>query len=144
MIRRSLAYHWRIHLAVALGVAAATAVLTGALLVGDSVRGSLRRLTLDRLGRIDEVLVTERFFAEPLAAQLQAAAGFRQHFSAAVPAILFPRGTLETQGALQSGRAAQVLIVGCDAAFWELGDANYRPVRPPGRHLWSGAYPNDS
>ena len=28
-ILRSLAYHWRIHLAVALGVAAATAVLTG-------------------------------------------------------------------------------------------------------------------
>lgn len=64
---RSLVFHWRIHMAVALGVAAATAVLTGALLVGDSVRGSLRRLTLDRLGRIDEVLVTDRFFAEEMA-----------------------------------------------------------------------------
>jgi putative ABC transport system permease protein len=132
-ILRSLVYHWRIHLAVALGVAAATAVLTGALLVGDSVRGSLRRLTLDRLGRIDEVLVTDRFFSAQLAAQLQAAAGFRQHFSAAVPAILFPRGTLEKQGTTQSGRAARVLIVGCGEAFWELGDADYRPARTPGR-----------
>lgn len=132
-ILRSLAHHWRIHVAVALGVAAATAVLTGALLVGDSVRGSLRRLTLDRLGRIDEVLVTDRFFGAQLAERLPSAAGFRGHFSAAVPAILFPRGTLEKQGATQSGRAAQVLIVGCGAAFWELGDANYRPARKPGR-----------
>jgi ABC-type antimicrobial peptide transport system permease subunit len=132
-ILRSLVYHWRIHLAVALGVAAATAVLTGALLVGDSVRGSLRRLTLDRLGRIDEVLVTDRFFAAQQAARLEASTGFRQHFSAAVPAILFPRGTLEKQGATQSGRAAQVLIVGCGEAFWELGNASYRPARTPGR-----------
>ena len=53
LVWRSLVHHLRMHGAVALGVAAATAVLTGALLVGDSVRGSLRSLTLDRLGRID-------------------------------------------------------------------------------------------
>ncbi len=131
-ILRSLIYHWRIHVAVALGVAAATAVLTGALLVGDSVRGSLRRLTLDRLGRIDQVLVADRFFSAQLAARLKAAPGFRQYFSDATPAILFPRGTLEKQGADRSGRAAQVLIVGCDADFWELGDSQYRPARTPG------------
>jgi len=133
IILRSLAFHWRIHLAVALGVAAATAVLTGALLVGDSVRGSLRRLTLDRLGRIDDVLVTDRFFSESLADRLQAAAGFRQHFSAAVPAILFPRGTLEKEDSRPAGRAAQVQIVGCGEPFWDLGQAPYRPVRTPGR-----------
>ena len=38
---RSLSYYWRINVTVALGVAAATAVLTGALVVGDSVRESL-------------------------------------------------------------------------------------------------------
>ena len=43
-MRRSLIHFWRINLAVLLGAAVATAVLTGALLVGDSVRGSLRRL----------------------------------------------------------------------------------------------------
>ena len=36
-MRRSLSYFWRIQLAVLLGAAVATAVLTGALLVGDSV-----------------------------------------------------------------------------------------------------------
>ena len=44
-------YYWRTNLAVVLGVATAVAVLAGALLVGDSVRGSLRDLVLQRLGR---------------------------------------------------------------------------------------------
>jgi putative ABC transport system permease protein len=56
LIFRSLRYHWRTNLAVACGVAVGTAVLTGALLVGDSMRGSLRHLTLDRLGRINQAL----------------------------------------------------------------------------------------
>ena len=52
-MRRSLAHYWRLNLAVLLAAAVATAVLTGALLIGDSIRGSLRDLTLDRLGKID-------------------------------------------------------------------------------------------
>src|SRR5258705_7246148 len=72
VVTKSLRFHWRIHVAVALGVMAATAVLTGALLVGDSVRGSLRHLTLDRLGRIDAVLVTPRFFRAALADEVSA------------------------------------------------------------------------
>ena len=50
---RSATYHWRTNLAVVLGVAAAVSVLGGALLVGDSVRGSLRDLVLSRLGRTE-------------------------------------------------------------------------------------------
>jgi hypothetical protein len=69
LILVSLWYHRRIHVAVALGVAAGTAVLTGALVVGDSMRGSLRRLTLERLGRIELALVTDRFFRAELADQ---------------------------------------------------------------------------
>jgi len=39
---KSLQFHARSHIVVALGVAVGTAVLTGALLVGDSLRGSLK------------------------------------------------------------------------------------------------------
>ena len=46
LVIRSATYHWRTNIAVSLGVAAAVAVLGGALLVGDSVRGSLRDLVL--------------------------------------------------------------------------------------------------
>ncbi|MBL9083919.1 MAG: FtsX-like permease family protein, partial [Planctomycetales bacterium] len=73
LIADSLRHHRRIHIAVALGTAAATAVLTGALLVGDSVRGSLKHTALDRLGAIDEVLVTQNLFREQLAEELNAA-----------------------------------------------------------------------
>ena len=54
---------------MALGVAAASAVLTGALLVGASMRGSLKALTLDRLNRVDEFLVTQQFFQSTSASQ---------------------------------------------------------------------------
>ena len=47
-----------------LGVVVGAAVLTGALLVGDSLRGSLRDLTLRRLGWVDDALIGGRFFRE--------------------------------------------------------------------------------
>ena len=71
-LRRTLVHHWRTNLAVLLGVAAGTAVLTGALLVGDSVRGSLRQMTLDRLGRVDHVLSGPRFVRQHLVADIEA------------------------------------------------------------------------
>jgi ABC-type antimicrobial peptide transport system permease subunit len=132
LVFRSLVYHWRINAAVALGVAAATAVLTGALLVGDSVRGSLRRLTLDRLGRIDTVLVAERFFGSELADELAVDPAVQRNFADVAPVILFPRGIATTQGGPHFAQAAQVLVVGCNSRFWELGQARYRPSRQPG------------
>jgi ABC-type antimicrobial peptide transport system permease subunit len=129
---QSLAFHWRIHLAVALGVAAAAAVLTGALLVGDSVRGSLRHLVLDRLGRIDEILVVDRFFRQELAGELASDAAFSEHYAAAVPAILFPAGTVEHGDESGRRRAGGVLVVGSTAEFWKLGDARWNGTRPPG------------
>ncbi len=132
----SLVFHWRIHLAVALGVAAATAVLTGALLVGDSVRGSLRALALDRLGKIDELLVVDRFFRAELASELAAVPGFREHFAAAVPAILFPSGSVEHVVTLDDGtqrrsRAAGVTVIGSTPEFWQLGSGEFARQTPP-------------
>src|SRR5271165_2783395 len=72
LLLRNLFYHWRGNLAVFLGVAVGAAVLTGALLVGDSLRGSLRDLTLQRLGWVDEALVGGRFFREQAAGGLPA------------------------------------------------------------------------
>ena len=54
LILRSLLYHGRTNLAVAAGVAAATAVLTGALLVGDSMRGSLREIPCQCPGGVSD------------------------------------------------------------------------------------------
>ena len=125
LILASLRYHWRIHLAVALGVAVCTAVLTGALLVGDSMRGSLRQLVLERLGRIDEVLLTRQFFRVELAEELAKSPGFDQHFTEAQPAILLI-GTLENPDRSRA-RAGQVTVLGTTPEFWSLGEG--RPTK---------------
>src|SRR6476620_8385171 len=70
LIKRSLAYYWQTNLVVVLGVAIAVAVLTGALLIGESVRGSLRDLVAQRLGRTDDFVASTGFFREQLATDL--------------------------------------------------------------------------
>ncbi len=62
----SLKHFWRIHVIVALCTAVATGVLAGALVVGDSVRGSLRHLTTERLGTIQHALLADHFFPPDL------------------------------------------------------------------------------
>ena len=67
LVWRNLRHYWRTNLAVILGVATAVAVLAGALLVGDSVRGSLRDLVLARLGKTESVIAGTNFFRAALA-----------------------------------------------------------------------------
>src|SRR5262245_61291076 len=100
---RSARYYWRTNLAVVLGVAAAVAVLAGALLVGDSVRGSLRDLALGRLGRTDSVISSTGFFRET------AADTARQRLGAGATAPMIVADgfvTLESSGR----RASNVLV----------------------------------
>src|SRR5947208_3621252 len=123
----ALRHHWRTHAAVALGVAAATAVLTGALIIGDSVRGSLRHLVLDRLGRIDQLLVLDRFFRQDLATEL---ARNRKEGQVAA-AILFPAATVQSEGTQGKRLAAGVFVIGSDEMFWQLEDEQRRPRRLP-------------
>ena len=50
LIRNSLRFHWRSHLGTVLGAAIGSAVLIGALIVGDSVRETLKAKAVERLG----------------------------------------------------------------------------------------------
>ncbi len=124
LLRRSLSYHRGIHVAVALGVAVGTAVLAGALLVGDSVRGSLRSLTLDRLGAIDHALVTDRYFREALAQELADGDRLYSSIDKVAPAVLI-RGSL--QSADSGARASRVNIHGVDERFWSLFESAAAP-----------------
>ena len=72
---RSATFYWRTNLAVLLGVSAAVAVLGGALLVGDSVRGSLRDIALGGLGKADQALSSAQFFREDLAEAVRTGGG---------------------------------------------------------------------
>ena len=65
LIFNSLTHHARSHLGTLLGVVVASAVLIGALVVGDSVRFSLRQHALKRLGGVRLALVQhDRFFRD--------------------------------------------------------------------------------
>jgi len=115
LLARSLAYFWRTHLAVVAGVATAIAVLAGALLVGSSVRGSLRDLVLRRLGNTDLVLSSPSFFRERLAEEISADPRFTGSFRDACPLVaLTGMVTHEKSGR----RASRVLVYGVDERFW--------------------------
>ena len=71
---RSLRFHARAHLGVLLGATVGAVVLIGALLVGDSVRGSLRDMAMARLGKVEAAMATgDRLFRAELATNLKAA-----------------------------------------------------------------------
>src|SRR5277367_2053483 len=101
---RSLLYHWRGNLAVLLGVVVGTAVLTGALLVGDSLRGSLRDLTLRRLGWVDQALIGSKFFRAAIAKDLPA--------DRVAPAIML-QATVKGKGP----SLRRVTLMGVDSRF---------------------------
>ena len=115
---------WRTTLAVAMGVAISTAVIVGALLVGDSMRGSLRGLTIERLGKIESVVAPGSFFRAEgvIPSDVEG-----EH--AAV--ILFDQGVLESSGDVtvpgSVRRAGAVQIIGCDDAFWNLDVSGVKP-----------------
>ncbi len=111
---RTLAHHGIASLAVMLGVAVAGAVLTGALLGGDSVRGSLRDLTLGRLGGVDLAAVSETFFRERLAAELAARPAAQTGIERAAPAILVQGSAIHGQS---RRRAGGVSVLGVDPRF---------------------------
>lgn len=136
LLLRNLLFHWRGNLAVLLGVVVGTTVLTGALLVGDSLRGSLRELSLRRLGWVDHALVGGRFVREALAGELEA--------KQVCPALLL-------QGAASAGdekdplamhRVGRVIILGVDERFWPTGglplDHSFWHPADPADYLESG------
>ncbi|HLJ10421.1 MAG TPA: hypothetical protein VKU82_04495, partial [Planctomycetaceae bacterium] len=120
LLVRTILFHWRTNLAVWLGVVAGTAVIGGALIVGDSVRGSLRDMTLARLAGVDMALTGPRFFREQLVADLAPTTGPR--LSLATAAILLP-ASLEKRspgGASALTRAGRANAIGLDSNSWSL------------------------
>src|SRR5580704_1424324 len=105
LVARNLIYYRRTNLAVILGVATAVAVLSGALVVGDSVRASLRDLVLGRLGKTEAVVTSAQFFREQLAAEVPGSA----------PLIVL-QGIVTHDS--DRRRASNVAIYGVDERFW--------------------------
>lgn len=116
LVWRSLTRFRALQLALAIGIAAATSVIVGALVVGDSVRGSLRGLVLERLGRIECAMLAQRFF-DP-AMLNRASQQFSGEHVAVAPLIVLPSVAVELNRDGQLQRAAQVQALGTGPEFW--------------------------
>jgi len=116
LIKHNLRYFWRTHLGVVLGAAVATAVLTGALLVGDSVRFSLRQIAKSRLGETQIALVGQnRFFRTELAEEL----GGELNVEAA-PVLQLSGMLINNEKDLRRNR---VQVLGVEERFWQIGNS---------------------
>ncbi|HUF61337.1 MAG TPA: ABC transporter permease [Verrucomicrobiales bacterium] len=113
LIWKSLRHYWRSSLAVFAGVCLTSAVLTGALSVGDSVRAGLRDLAGSRTGQATHALVgNDRFFRAALGQEMGEALGVR------IASLLQVDGT--AADATGSARANGVRVLGVDAGFSRL------------------------
>jgi ABC-type lipoprotein release transport system permease subunit len=138
LLKRNLAYYWRTNLVVVCGVGVAVAVLAGALLVGDSVRASLRGLLLQRLGSTEQVIIGASFFRAQLASEIQQDERFKgEGFAAACPLIVLS-GTVTHEA---SGRwSPGVQVYGVDERFWQFHERENASARAPhNREMLVGA-----
>lgn len=106
-ILHSLRHYWRGHLGLLLGSFLASAILSGSLVIGDSVRASLRRVAALRLGKVQGGLIGgDRWFTEALAGKVGAA-----------PMIQMQGSASKADG---SARANSIQVLGVENRFWSL------------------------
>lgn len=116
-ILKSFFHYLKANLLVALGVAISTMVLTGSLIIGDSVRHSLEQTTFYRLGETTHlVAVTERYFRQEMAAVMETDNSEIQ----AAP-ILLLEGVAIADGGQQ--RVNRVQVVGVDENFKKISQS---------------------
>jgi len=136
LVLRGLAFHARAHAATLLGVTLASAVLVGALSVGDSVQASLARATELRLGAVRGTVGDgERWFRRTLAAELEQRLGREGAPLQCEALIELPATAARPDG---SARTDDVRLFGVGAAFFtRLTPARQGPV-PSGDGAWLG------
>ena len=110
LILKSVWYFRKLNLTIILGIALSTAILVGALIIGDSVRYSLQQITVQRLGNTSQVITAgERLFGQQLATELAEKTG------AETAALLRANGF----GVIDGGdlRINQLAVWGVDATI---------------------------
>ena len=113
LVLNSFRFYARSHVGTLLGVAVGAMVLVGAMLVGESVRGSLRDMAAARLGQVQLALPSgDRLFRADLAKRLA------DDLHTATAATLQLPGVAKRPD--DKWRANNVVVMGVDAAFWKL------------------------
>lgn len=114
-IIKSFKYFIKQHIAVFLATLISTAVLTGALIVGDSVKYSLKQLIDKRLGNIEHALVSgDRFVSSGLSAKIS------KELNLTTAPILMLQGIAINSANQKRINKAQIL--GIEDDFWTLSN----------------------
>jgi len=114
LLLRGLSYYRKSHLWVVLGTMLSTAVLVGALMIGDSVRSSLTKIVENRLGFTEFALTSgDRLFRSSLADALSKSLG------TSVAPLFMTNGIAVSEGG--ASRVNSVQIVGVDGRFGLIG-----------------------
>ena len=112
LVVRSLRFYWRTNVAVLLAVVVATGVLTGALVMGDSVQYTLRRTVEVRLGRTEFAVIPQnRYFRAALADDLDT------RLDGVVAPVLQVPGIVANDSGSRRVNRVQVLGVDDDSIF---------------------------
>jgi len=109
-IKNNLIFYARKNLLLALGIAISGAVLTGALMVGDSVKYSLNQIVEQRLGGITHVLKAgDRYFTLDLSDKV------REQLQIPVSSVLLQEGSATADGGQR--RLNHIQVLGVDQSF---------------------------
>jgi len=124
LIIRSLTHFWKSHLAVAVGVAICTMVITGTLIVGDSIQASLEETTQLRLGKTQYLFTgIDRYFRASLANEVN------KELQINTAPILQLLGFASSQGGQL--KLNNVQVIGIDKNFQSF-IPKYLQLPPPG------------
>ncbi|QIA07527.1 ABC transporter permease [Draconibacterium halophilum] len=118
-IIKSFLHYFKANLLVAIGVAISTMVLTGSLVIGDSVRHSLTQATFYRLGETTHlVAVKERYFRQEMATEMETA-----NPDLKATSVLLLEGMAVADGGQE--RANKVQVVGVNTDFEEIANTPF-------------------
>jgi hypothetical protein len=114
--KRSLVFYWRTNLGVLSAAMVSTAVLAGALVVGDCVRHSLKMMVTARLGTTQlAVAAQSRFFRAKLADELAA------ELNTTMAPVLQLRGLIANSDGTRRAFPKRIEVLGVDERFYRIG-----------------------
>lgn len=134
LVLRSLGHYRGTGAVVALGLAVATAVIVGSLVIGDSVEGSIRQTALARLGNTFDAVTSPGFFH----AQLAESADLR----ATTASLIRLDGSARAE--MSEAVIADVAIIGADAGFFDLFPDTDAPDLAPREAVINAALASDA
>jgi len=115
LILRNLQYYKKEHLLLFIGMILSTAILTSALIIGDSVKYSLNNIVSKRLGNTQQIIQTqERYFPASFSKTLAT------ELNTGTASVLLLRGMASSDNS--EIRVPNIQVCGVDSSFWAIGN----------------------